>query len=86
MPALRCTGQIENSLRRQGYLRPAGVDEAGRGCLFGPVYASAVVLDPDRPISGLNDSKQARTGDAPRSRKRGSPQVRLLGGRRRQPR
>ncbi len=62
MPALRCTGQIENSLRRQGYLRPAGVDEAGRGCLFGPVYASAVVLDPDRPISGLNDSKQLEPG------------------------
>lgn len=55
---MRCTGQIENSIRRQGYLFPAGVDEAGRGCLFGPVYASAVVLDPEHPIAGLNDSKQ----------------------------
>lgn len=36
----------------------AGLDEAGRGCLFGPVCAAAVVLDPDRPIRGLNDSKQ----------------------------
>ena len=35
----------------------AGVDEAGRGCLAGPVVAAAVVLHPDRPISGLRDSK-----------------------------
>jgi ribonuclease HII len=35
----------------------AGVDEAGRGALFGPVYAGAVILDPARPISGLADSK-----------------------------
>jgi ribonuclease HII len=46
------------AVRRAGYLFPAGVDEAGRGCLFGPVYASAVILDPERPIRGLNDSKQ----------------------------
>jgi ribonuclease HII len=36
----------------------AGLDEAGRGCLFGPVCAAAVILDPERPIRGLNDSKQ----------------------------
>lgn len=36
----------------------AGVDEAGRGPLAGPVVASAVILDPQRPIAGLNDSKQ----------------------------
>ena len=36
----------------------AGVDEAGRGPLCGPVYAAAVMLDPARPIEGLRDSKQ----------------------------
>jgi ribonuclease HII len=36
----------------------AGVDEAGRGALFGPVVAAAVILNPQRPIRGLNDSKQ----------------------------
>ena len=36
----------------------AGVDEAGRGPLAGPVCAAAVVLDPERPIEGLNDSKK----------------------------
>jgi ribonuclease HII len=35
----------------------AGLDEAGRGALFGPVFAAAVVLDPDRQIRGLDDSK-----------------------------
>jgi len=35
----------------------AGVDEAGRGPLAGGVYAAAVILDPDRPIDGLADSK-----------------------------
>lgn len=36
----------------------AGVDEAGRGPLAGPVYAAAVILDPERPIAGLADSKK----------------------------
>jgi ribonuclease HII len=35
-----------------------GVDEAGRGPLAGPVYAAAVILDPRRPIRGLDDSKK----------------------------
>ena len=35
-----------------------GVDEAGRGPLCGPVTAAAVILDPARPIAGLNDSKK----------------------------
>ena len=35
----------------------AGVDEVGRGPLAGPVIAAAVILDPDRPITGLADSK-----------------------------
>lgn len=38
----------------------AGVDEAGRGPLAGPVVVAAVILDPSRPIRGLNDSKQLR--------------------------
>lgn len=36
----------------------AGVDEAGRGPLAGPVCAAAVILDPSKPIEGLNDSKK----------------------------
>ena len=36
----------------------AGCDEAGRGCLAGPVYASAVILPPDFKDELLNDSKQ----------------------------
>lgn len=35
----------------------AGIDEAGRGPLAGPVIAAAVILDPARPLTGLNDSK-----------------------------
>lgn len=35
-----------------------GIDEAGRGPLAGDVYAAAVILDPDNPIDGLNDSKK----------------------------
>lgn len=38
--------------------RVAGVDEAGRGPLVGPVVAAAVILDPARPIEGLADSKR----------------------------
>ncbi|PLC54184.1 ribonuclease HII [Pollutimonas nitritireducens] len=39
-------------------MRVAGIDEAGRGPLAGPVYAAAVILDPARPIMGLDDSKK----------------------------
>ncbi len=38
--------------------RLAGIDEVGRGPLAGPVVAAAVILDPSRPINGLNDSKK----------------------------
>src|SRR5215212_5534735 len=54
VPAMRT---LENALRRVGFCHVAGVDEVGRGCLAGPVVAGAVVLDPDRHIPGVCDSK-----------------------------
>lgn len=47
----------EFSIKVSQRLRLAGVDEAGRGPLAGPVFAAAVILDPKRPIAGLADSK-----------------------------
>lgn len=44
----------------------AGVDEAGRGPLAGPVVAAAVILDPCRPIAGLDDSKRLSAGQRQR--------------------
>ena len=52
------TSRHERALRRAGYQAIAGLDEAGRGALFGPVFAAAVILDSDKPIRGLDDSKQ----------------------------
>lgn len=49
---------LEHALFAQGYRRVAGVDEAGRGCLAGPVVAAAVVLAPGQVIAGVADSKQ----------------------------
>jgi len=43
---------------QQGYTQLAGVDEAGRGPLAGPVVAAACILDPEKAIYGLNDSKK----------------------------
>lgn len=54
---MRCVGKFEREARAQGFERIAGVDEVGRGALFGPVFAAAVILSPDRPIRGLRDSK-----------------------------
>lgn len=59
---MRCTTQLEDRLQREGFSRIAGTDEAGRGCLFGPVFAAAVILDPARPIPGLADSKTLAPG------------------------
>ncbi|WP_394248006.1 ribonuclease HII [Vibrio profundi] len=42
----------------QGYALVAGVDEVGRGPLVGDVVTAAVILDPNNPIEGLNDSKK----------------------------
>ena len=49
---------FELSARKRGYRVIAGVDEAGRGPLAGPVVAAAVVLPPDFRLDGLRDSKQ----------------------------
>jgi len=49
---------LERIARQQGWQRIAGLDEAGRGALFGPVFAAAVILDPRRRIFGLDDSKK----------------------------
>ena len=54
---MRCGGKFERDARAQGFEHIAGVDEVGRGALFGPVFAAAVILSPDRPIRGLRDSK-----------------------------
>src|SRR5438132_6346304 len=57
MSKVRAYRTLENALRRMGFVYVAGVDEVGRGCLAGPVVAAAVVLDPDRHIPGICDSK-----------------------------
>lgn len=53
-----CTRQFEAQALRQGRRFIAGCDEAGRGALLGPLYAAAVILDPSKPIRGLDDSKK----------------------------
>jgi ribonuclease HII len=53
----RCEATMERELRARGFHAVAGVDEVGRGALFGPVVAGAVILSADRPIRGLDDSK-----------------------------
>jgi ribonuclease HII len=49
---------VDLILQHQNLWPEAGCDEAGRGCLAGPVVAAAVILDPEQPIAALNDSKQ----------------------------
>ena len=49
---------FERACMDSGYSRICGIDEAGRGPLSGPVAAAACVLDPARPIPGLDDSKK----------------------------
>lgn len=55
---LKAMQEIENNCRLSGYKYIAGVDEAGRGPLAGPVCAAAVILPEDAVIEGLNDSKK----------------------------
>lgn len=50
--------QIEQELHRQGFAMVAGVDEAGRGPLAGPVAAAAAIMPADHPILLVNDSKK----------------------------
>lgn len=57
MVKVRSFRTLENTLRRMGFVYVAGVDEVGRGCLAGPVVAGAVILDPDRYIPRICDSK-----------------------------
>jgi len=54
---LRCTLTYEKKAWQCGARLIAGVDEVGRGSLFGPVVAAAVILDPQYRIRGLRDSK-----------------------------
>jgi ribonuclease HII len=54
--------QFENELRLAGAQHVAGIDEAGRGPLAGPVVAACVILKADAVIPGINDSKQLSSG------------------------
>lgn len=54
---LKCTQKFEKRAWESGAKLVAGVDEVGRGCLFGPVVAAAVILDPGYRIRKLRDSK-----------------------------
>ena len=49
---------IESGLRAEGFKLLAGVDEAGRGALAGPLMAAAVVLPPGAVLKGIRDSKK----------------------------
>src|SRR5437763_2418996 len=60
---LRCTLKYEKLAWGSGAKLVAGVDEVGRGSLFGPVVAAAVILNPEDRLRGLRDSKLL---DAPR--------------------
>jgi ribonuclease HII len=53
-----CGFALENAARRRGAARIAGLDEVGRGPMFGPVVAAAVILPKGCSLQGLTDSKQ----------------------------
>jgi ribonuclease HII len=63
---LVCGDRYERQARRQGATAIAGVDEVGRGALFGPVVAAAVILPPRIQLEGLRDSKQLRVTERER--------------------
>lgn len=58
--------RLEETLAGVGAGRVAGIDEAGRGCLAGPVVAAAVVPDPRRPVAGVDDSKKLSAAERER--------------------
>ena len=57
LKTLHCTTKFETEVWKAGAKLVAGIDEVGRGSLFGPVVAGAVILDPEYRIRGLRDSK-----------------------------
>lgn len=63
---LVCDDAYERHARLLGATRIAGVDEVGRGALFGPVVAAAVILPEQIVLTGLRDSKQLRPKDRER--------------------
>jgi ribonuclease HII len=71
---IRSLFALERAARAEGFRVVAGVDEVGRGCLAGPVYAGAVAFDGFVPIPGLDDSKalapEVRADVASRIRRR----------------
>lgn len=64
--SLACGNKYEKLARAQGATIIAGVDEVGRGALFGPVVAAAVILPAESRIRGLRDSKQLLPEDRDR--------------------
>ena len=74
-----CSARYEREARQCGWLRIAGLDEAGRGSLFGPVVAGAVILNPRRRIVGLDDSKKLTPRAAARTCRRASANTRSRG-------
>lgn len=67
-----CGWELEEAARSCGALHIAGIDEVGRGPLFGPVVAAAVILPRDCCLPGLNDSKKL----SPEKRAELDPQIR----------
>ncbi|MEO6828173.1 MAG: ribonuclease HII [Acidobacteriaceae bacterium] len=64
--ALVCGDKHERAAHLQGATVIAGVDEVGRGALFGPVVAAAVIFPPKTRIRGVRDSKQLEKGERER--------------------
>lgn len=60
-----CSLRYENRLRSLGFAAPAGVDEAGRGCILGPVCAAAVILKHPAKLQGIRDSKLVSAEERP---------------------